>query len=204
MLTSEPADLLALKETPQEYERVRVSGRFDHAKSQYVGPRVRQVAGQGKSGYLLVTPLVTMSGRAVLVNRGWVPDDWRQSPAAFAGSQPQGEVEVEGIVRVGEEPSKYVPTNQPAQGSFLYISQADLAQGAGLPADTPLVETLAGACGGTGLRGMGAHKSSGWRSVCFAARLTPQDHMNYALTWFALSGATAAMAIKALRQGVRK
>ena len=86
-------DLLALPEAPPEYTRVKLSGKFDHGRSQYVGPRVRQVAGQAKSGYLLVTPLTNERWhRMVLVNRGWVPEEWRTQAEARRVAQPKGEV----------------------------------------------------------------------------------------------------------------
>ncbi len=32
----------------------------------------------------------------------------------------------------------------------------------------------------------------------------PSDHLNYAATWFTLSGATGLLAVKALRQAARR
>ena len=56
------------------------------------GPRVRSVMGGTKGGHVLVTPLASkLFGRAVLVNRGWVPTEWRADPAMRAAGQPTGQ-----------------------------------------------------------------------------------------------------------------
>ena len=47
-LQGEPLDLFAAEEPPAEYSRVHVEGVFDHARSQFVGPRTRQIAGNSK------------------------------------------------------------------------------------------------------------------------------------------------------------
>lgn len=44
-------------------------------------------------GFLLITPLRQEgSDRAVMVNRGWVPSEWRQDAAAQQAGQPRGKV----------------------------------------------------------------------------------------------------------------
>ena len=50
------------------------------------------------------------------------------------------QVEVEGIVRGSEQPSSFVPANDPASGQWFWIDVPALARAAGLPLDTPLVE----------------------------------------------------------------
>lgn len=44
----EPLDLFSMEEAPAEYRRVAVEGAFDHARSQFVGPRTRTIAGSAK------------------------------------------------------------------------------------------------------------------------------------------------------------
>lgn len=47
--------------------------------------------GGTKAGHVLITPLFSERwGKAVLVNRGWVPVEWRSDPAMRAAGQPQG------------------------------------------------------------------------------------------------------------------
>ncbi len=69
--------------TPPEYQRVVVRGVYDYAHTHYIGPRPRSVVGGSQVGYVVITPLVDPdSGRAVLVNRGWVPAAWRNAEGA--------------------------------------------------------------------------------------------------------------------------
>ena len=56
------------------------------------GPRARSVMGGTKGGHVLVTPIFNkLSGKSVLVNRGWVPTEWRSDPAMRALGQPAGQ-----------------------------------------------------------------------------------------------------------------
>jgi surfeit locus 1 family protein len=50
------------------------------------------------------------------------------------------QAEVEGIVRSSEQPSSFVPANDPASGQWFWIDVPALAAAAGLPPDTPLIE----------------------------------------------------------------
>lgn len=51
------------------FRRVTVSGVFDPANEVLVRSQVHD----GAAGFHVITPLVTADGRAILVNRGWVP-----------------------------------------------------------------------------------------------------------------------------------
>jgi cytochrome oxidase assembly protein ShyY1 len=69
----------------------------------------------------------------VLVNRGWVPPNWKAEwRETFMGQQPQGEVAVSGVVQGSESPSSYVPQNQPQQGSFFWLDVPGLVSGVGI------------------------------------------------------------------------
>ncbi|KAL4428536.1 hypothetical protein ABPG75_002625 [Micractinium tetrahymenae] len=221
MMKGEALDLFSLEEAPAEYRRVVVEGAFDHARSQYVGPRTRTIAGSAKQGFLLITPLRQEgSGRAVMVNRGWVPAEWRQDAAAQQAGQPQGKVRVEGILRHGEDPGSFVPPNEPAKGNWFYINTAELASAAGLPPAAPLVEVVTEEPGSYIGRGPpSAMDVLGGRGYMPKVEeeyplpksmkdllhfsVMPQDHLNYAATWWSLSAATLALAVKAIRQGVK-
>ena len=61
-----PADLQEL-----EYRRVQVSGEYDYDNQLGLKNQLRN----GAPGINLVTPLVLDDGRAVLIARGWIPDN---------------------------------------------------------------------------------------------------------------------------------
>jgi surfeit locus 1 family protein len=221
MMQGEPLDLFAADEEPEEYQRVFVEGVFDHSGSQYVGPRTRQVAGTNKQGFLLMTPLRQAGGaRCVMVNRGWVPTEWKEDAAMRAAGQPSGKVRVEGILRHSEDPGGFVPPNEPERGNWFYINTSELAAAGGLPPQAPLVEVVTEAPGtyigrgpptateilGGRRRGPDIQESYPLPKSMddmMQFSVMPQDHFNYAATWWTLSAATLALGVKAIRQGVR-
>jgi surfeit locus 1 family protein len=79
-----------------------------------------------------------------------------------------------------------------------------------------VMDVLAGRGGGAGGRGGASSSGSGYSSSSGVSypdpkrgadlltfTVTPQDHANYAATWFALGGATTLLAARALRRGGR-
>ena len=64
---------------------------------------LRSRSRDGQPGWHLLTPLLLGDGRALLVDRGWVPRGLDRPPVAEA-APPDGEVRVEGLVRLEEDP----------------------------------------------------------------------------------------------------
>ena len=79
----------------QEWLRVRASGEYDAGATVLVRYQTRD----GESGVDLVTPLVTETGTALLVDRGWVATDNTGDTPTDLPQPPAGEVEVVGWVR---------------------------------------------------------------------------------------------------------
>ncbi len=67
-----PADWSAITGAKDEYLRVRVAGRFLNDRETLV-----QALTDLGEGFWVLTPLRTDQGFIVLVNRGFVPPDWR-------------------------------------------------------------------------------------------------------------------------------
>ena len=92
--------------------------------------------------YQLITPLHSRQfEKPVLVNRGWVPATWR-SDAKFRQqweSKDNGAT-LQAVTRVSEDPSSFVPQNNPKTGEWFWIDVPAMATSLDLPSDTPLVE----------------------------------------------------------------
>lgn len=58
----------------------------------------------------------------MLVNRGWVPPNWKAEwQQHFMSQQPQGVVSVSGTVQGSESPSDFVPRNEPEAGKYFWM-----------------------------------------------------------------------------------
>jgi cytochrome oxidase assembly protein ShyY1 len=82
-------------EEDQEWLRVRATGTYDAGATVVVRYQTRD----GASGVDLVTPLVTASGTALLVDRGWVATGNTGASPSQLPQPPPGTVDVVGWVR---------------------------------------------------------------------------------------------------------
>lgn len=94
-----------------EFRRATATGRFLPGEEVLVRSQVFA----GRAGFDVVTPLVLEDGRAVAVNRGWVPLEFDTTPVE-AAPPPEGEVTVEAVVRLSQEPGAFSPAETPSQG----------------------------------------------------------------------------------------
>ena len=100
-LAAEPApveDVLSVDQqvaTEREWRRVRATGEYDAAGTVVVRYQTRE----GRSGVDLVTPLLTDTGTAVLVDRGWIATGNTGTAPADLPAPPTGSVTVVGFVR---------------------------------------------------------------------------------------------------------
>ncbi len=88
-----------------EFRRARVSGEWDASYEVYVRSQVRN----GRSGLWVVTPLVLEDGRAVMVNRGWIPVGLDRGEVA----PPSGVADVSGVVMASRSRSVLGPEDRP-------------------------------------------------------------------------------------------
>jgi len=80
-----------------EWRSVKVTGKYDFAnqvalRNQYYG---------NQYGYHLLTPLL-FNGKAVLVDRGWIPADENSTPSDWRRYEEAGTVSVSGQIRLGQ------------------------------------------------------------------------------------------------------
>ncbi len=175
-----PADWIRVSDARDAYRRVRVTGRFDHAHETFV----RAVSDLG-GGYWVMTPLRTDRGFTVLVNRGFVPPE-RRDPAARKQGLPTGEVTVTGLLRITEPKGGFLRSNDPAASRWYSRDVAAIAQAQGLGAVAPYFIDADDA------PNPGGFPVGGLTVVSF-----PNNHLSYAITWFAMAalvaGATGVM-----------
>jgi len=77
------------------YRPVVATGEYDARRQVFVDNRVHD----GRAGYHVVTPLIIAGGRAVLVNRGWMPQGASRAAVPEA-APPSGTVTVRGRIAI--------------------------------------------------------------------------------------------------------
>ncbi|RPE81551.1 SURF1 family protein [Vulcaniibacterium tengchongense] len=159
-----------------EYLRVRLDGRYLDGRD----TRVQAVTELGP-GFWLLTPLRTREGSVVLVNRGFVPPDWRGAKA------PRGETQVVGLLRLSEPGGGFLRRNDPARGRWYSRDVRAIAAARGLDPQrvAPYFVDAERAPGAAAA----APPVGGLTVVRFR-----NNHLSYAVTWFVLAAMAAAAA----------
>ena len=170
-----PLDEVASRYPEIEYVPVTATGRFDHAAERHVF-----TTWEGESGYDVFTPLLLGEGRAVFVNRGFVPFD-RKDPATRADGQVGGEVTVTGLARRGlaEKPSWVVPDNDPAKNVFYWKDVRAMRETSGLD---PAIDVLPFVVDAGDAANPGGLPVGGTTLIDL-----PNNHLQYAVTWYGLA-----------------
>ncbi|MGA3302501.1 MAG: SURF1 family protein [Methylovirgula sp.] len=185
-----PAEWPALKSEDYDYRHVALSGHFLYADTALVfTPSGPQDVGPG---YLFLTPLQLASGAYVIVNRGFVPAELVQQ--IRNRSEPDGEVRVVGLMRPPQRRGPFTPADDPEKGEYFTGDPALMAAHDHLAPVAPfLVDVDADATQG----------ATGWPRGGTTERDLPNNHLNYALTWFGfavgLLGVFAAFFIRKIK-----
>lgn len=171
-----PADVSAATIDDLEFTQVRVTGRFRHADEMVVLARPRK----GEAGSRVVTPMETEDGRWILIDRGWIPIG-AEDPARRSGGQITGSTSVEGLLRAPPQTNLFTPNNRPEENVWYWIDPAAMAERAGFAPQPFFVE--AGPAPNPGGLPVGG------RPVLDI----PNNHLQYAITWFGLAAGLLAV-----------
>lgn len=106
-----------------EFRRVAASGTF--VRSEEVLVRNRSL--NGAPGTWALTPLVLSDGRAIAVNRGWLPAAIKPEDDRAEVDPPSGSVTVTGYLRLTEVASGFQVAD-PADGQLISMARPDLAR----------------------------------------------------------------------------
>ena len=85
-----------------EYRHVSVSGKYDFEHQVVLRNQVWTQYWGDEFGYALLTPLILSDGKAVMIERGWIPSQY-DNPAKWQQFNEPGMVTVEGIIRLPME-----------------------------------------------------------------------------------------------------
>jgi surfeit locus 1 family protein len=171
-----------------EYRRVRISGVYLPAASTWTLASLERGI-----GYWVLTPLCTADGGIVMINRGFVPagdGGWHSQAApppapanacAAARAVPGAEVTITGLLRVSEKTSS-LRSNEPARNYWYTRDLQTIARARGLPAVAPYFIDADAASARVAVPGESVRPLGGLTVIAFA-----NNHLVYAITWFALA-----------------
>ena len=183
-INSAPRPLAALEKQfanthDVEYWPVTVRGTFLNGSE-----RDFYATWQGASGFNIYTPLRLDDGRFLFVNRGFVPYDLKD-PSTRPAGEVKGEVTVTGLARnpLAGKPSSLVPDNDPVRNIFYWKDIKAMAATAGLPAGATVLPFFVDA---------GNAPNPGGLPVGGVTLIDlPNNHFQYALTWYGLAAVLA-------------
>ncbi len=163
-----------------DYRPMEATGRFDNSRERHFLATWR-----GNSGFYIYTPLTLSDGRSLFVNRGFVPYENKEPEMRVLG-QLTDVVTVRGLARakLSGKPSSLVPDNDFNRNIFYWKDLDAMASSTGLDAgkvlpfflDADATPNPAGLpIGGVTLVDL------------------PNNHLQYAVTWYGLAATLAAI-----------
>lgn len=103
----------------------QVTARGEYLLDEEVLVRSRSLA--GAPGSWVLTPLVLDTGVAVVVNRGWIPNDGSRESAPAGAEPPEDEVTVRGLLYPSQLRAGLGPADPP-DGDLATLARADLGR----------------------------------------------------------------------------
>lgn len=169
-----------------EFRPVIAEGVFINDKEIFLGAAA---PGGGSPGFQIVTPLRLADGRIVFVNRGFVPSALKNPEKRVAG-QLAGPVRVTGLLRLPHgRPGWLVPDNRPDLNYWFWVDPPAMEKATGLSDVIPLY-----------IDADATPNPGGWPKGGVTLIDLPNDHLQYAITWFALAAAAVAVYVVWRRQ----
>jgi len=178
-----PAEWPQVSAARDEYRHLRATGQYLPNKDTLV-----QASTALGAGFWVLTPFRTEDGFTVLVNRGFVPGD-REEATGRLGGTAAGTLTVTGLLRLSEPGGGFLRSNQPAEGRWYSRDVAAIAAARGLGEVAPyFIDAEAGP-------DPRAYPVGGLTVIAF-----PNNHLVYAITWYALALMLAGTTFYAVRE----
>lgn len=175
-----PPDAISVR----EFAKVSATGTFQAARHALYGVDVRQTRAGQALGARLIVPLDRPGGLPLLVDLGWVPTD-RPLPAP-----PAGPVSVTGYLRTPDHAGSFAAADDAGKARFFTLDPAAIGRALGLEGVAPFVLVALGPARAAGQRDGqpdGPPDGALYPDPARALPRPPNDHLQYAITWFGLA-----------------
>jgi surfeit locus 1 family protein len=168
-----PETWLALDADMLEYTRVSLRGRFLHEQELHYFTQDKT----GAPGYAVIVPLVLAgeTGAVVLVDRGFVPVAMKD-PSTREETRTDAEVNLVGILRTPQPRGPFDGADDPARNIWMVRDPATMAAHLDLARVAPFI-----------IEAEPDPMSGPWPKAGRTRVDLPNNHLDYALTWFGLS-----------------
>jgi surfeit locus 1 family protein len=162
-------EMLQMNPDGAQYRRVALAGRFDNSKEAYVFT----TGASGEPVYHVLTPFRTNDGRVLLVDRGYVPKDKRDTATR---TPPEGETHLVGVWRVPDAPGAFTPAPDAAHRVWYARDIRGIAAADHIHLAAPVV-----------IEANAAPNPGGWPKGGQTVVSFRNEHLSYAVTWFGLA-----------------
>ena len=148
-------------------------GVFLHDEEVFLGA----TSEAGGQGYQVLTPLRETDGRIVFVNRGYIPGELKD-PAKRAAGETAGMVRVEGLLRLppSGRPAWFLPDNRPDLNYWFWVDLPAMGAAEKLEQVAPFY-----------IDADASPNPGGWPRGGVTRLALPNNHLQYAITWFSLA-----------------
>ncbi|WP_092584398.1 SURF1 family protein [Rhizobium mongolense] len=176
----------AVNAAEDEYRRIMATGTLQNGKETLV-----YASTELGPGFWVMTPLSLRDGRAVLINRGFVPTD-KRDPQTRPSGQLSGQVTITGLMRMTEPKGSLLQSNDPASGRWYSRDVAAIA------AEKHVADAAEYFIDADNTPNPGGLPVGGLTRIVF-----PNNHLVYAITWFGLALMAAGLLAFVIRSEVQ-
>jgi surfeit locus 1 family protein len=164
-------EILKLPNAQAQYHRVTLTGRFDNTKEAYAF-----ATGEGgEPVYHVLTPLILSDGRALIVDRGMIPQDLRD-PQKRAAGQLEGEQHVTGVWRTPDPANLFTPKPDLQKRLWFARDVKAMAVLDHLTLAAPVV-----------VEADATPNPGDWPKGGQTVISLPNNHLQYAITWYLMA-----------------
>ena len=148
----------------KNYQRVILDGKYDFENQIYL----YSLNDKGQPGYDVITPFETNSKENVLVNRGWIKKEFKNSPDINILSK-----NITGMLRQANRKNLFTPDNDINENIWFFINLEDVQKATGKKFNKFIV-----------------YLENQNINIPKPKKITvdvPNNHLKYAITWYSIS-----------------